>query len=449
MSNPFLAGLTEKRQAKTDLIEATLNAAAESDRDLTEAELANVEALSTEARKLDERITVIAEIETRNAKAAELAAKIDGATETRATGGARITSEEPTYSVRSEHNFLTDALNASFGWDSDAQQRMNRYNREVSIERRDIDTSNFAGLVVPQYLVDMYAPLARAGRPTADIVRKHALPAQGMTVNISRVTTGVGVEYQAAENDIATETNMDDTLLTVNVNTLTGMQDVSKQAILRGAMVEEVVLADLVKAYHTKLDFGILNGTGSSGTPTGLTTLSGTVSVTYTDATPTVAELYPKLLDGIQQIQSSIFQGPSHIIMHPRRLGWLLAATDTTGRPLVVPVANGPMNAAGTYSGLGYGQSGQYSIVGLPIITDANVATNLGAGTNQDEIYIVAADELHLWEAPGQPTYVRFEQPDGRNAIRIVMFGFSAFTAGRYPKATAKIGGTGLVTPTF
>jgi hypothetical protein len=107
------------------------------------------------------------------------------------------------------------------------------------------------------------------------------------------------------------------------------------------------------------------------------------------------------------------------------------------------------MNAAGTFSGLGYGQSGQYSMVGLPIITDANVATNLGAGTNQDEIYIVAADEMHLWESPGQPTYVRFEQPDGKVAVRIVMFGFSAFTAGRYPKAIAKIGGTGLVTPTF
>ena len=448
MSNPFLSALTEKRQAKTDLIEATLNAAHEADRDLTEAELTNIEALGVEARKLDERIAQIADLEARNAKAAELAAKVDASLETR-VGGARVTSEEPTYHERSTNDFLTDALNAQFGWDGEAQARITRYNREVALERRDVGTANFAGLVVPQYLVDMYAPLARAGRPTADISRKHVLPPQGMSVNISRVTTGTATDYQAAENDTATETNIDDTLLTVSVNTIAGMQDVSKQAILRGANVEEVVLADLVNAYHTQLDNGILNGSGSSGQPTGLTNLSGAVSVTYTDASPTVAELYPKILDAVQQIQSNVFMGPSHIIMHPRRLGWLLAATDTTGRPLVVPNANGPMNATGTYSGLGYGQSGQYSIVGLPIITDANVATNLGAGTNQDEIYVVAASEMHLWEAAGQPTYVRFEQPDGKVAVRIVLFGFSAFTAGRYPKAVAKIGGTGLVTPSF
>jgi len=226
------------------------------------------------------------------------------------------------------------------------------------------------------------------------------------------------------------------------------MQDVSKQAILRGANIEDVVLSDLISAYNTKLDFGILNGSGSSGEPTGMATAL-TAVVTYTDASPTVAELYPKIVDGIQRVQSAVFAGPSHIIMHPRRLGFLLAATDTTGRPLVVPNANGPMNATGTYSGLGYGQSGQYSMLGLPIITDANVTTTSGTGTNEDQIFVVSADELHLWEAPQMPTYVRFEQPDGKVAIRIVLFGFSAFTAGRRPLAGAIIGGTGLVTPTF
>jgi hypothetical protein len=135
--------------------------------------------------------------------------------------------------------------------------------------------------------------------------------------------------------------------------------------------------------------------------------------------------------------------------MHPRRLGFLLSGTDTTNRPLVVPNANGPMNATGTYGNLGYGLAGQYSILGLPIITDANVPTNLGAGTNEDEIYVVDANELHLWETQDAPMYVRFEQPDGRVAIRIVLFGFAAFTGERYPKAVSRITGTGLVAPTF
>ena len=447
--NSFLDQLSNKRVQKMELIDATLTRAADEDRDISDIEDANVKALALEIEKLDARIQQVSEIETRKQAANELAKRVEVSTpETREAGGWKVTSEEPTYHARGANSFLSDAIASEFNNNYEAAERINRYNREITLQKRDVGTAAFAGLVVPQYLIDLYANLARAGRPVADICRKHVLPAQGMTVNISRVTTGTAVGYQAAENDTATETNIDDTLLTVNVNTISGMQDVSKQAILRGANIEDVVLSDLISAYNTKLDFGILNGSGSSGEPTGMTTALTQV-VTYTDASPTVAELYPKIVDAIQRVQSNVFSGPSHIIMHPRRLGFLLAATDTTGRPLVVPNANGPMNATGTFSGLGYGQSGQYSMLGLPIITDANVTITNGTGTNEDLIYVVSADELHLWEAPQMPTYVRFEQPDGKVAIRIVLFGFSAFTAGRRPLAGAIIGGTGLVTPTF
>ena len=447
--NSFLNQLSDKRVQKMELIDATLTRAADEDRDISDIEDANVKALALEIEKLDARIQQVSEIETRKQAANELAKRVEVSTpETREAGGWKVTSEEPTYHARGANSFLSDAIASEFNNNYEAAERINRYNREITLQKRDVGTAAFAGLVVPQYLIDLYANLARAGRPVADICRKHVLPAQGMTVNISRVTTGTAVGYQAAENDTATETNIDDTLLTVNVNTISGMQDVSKQAILRGANIEDVVLSDLISAYNTKLDFGILNGSGSSGEPTGMTTALTQV-VTYTDASPTVAELYPKIVDAIQRVQSNVFSGPSHIIMHPRRLGFLLAATDTTGRPLVVPNANGPMNATGTFSGLGYGQSGQYSMLGLPIITDANVTITNGTGTNEDLIYVVSADELHLWEAPQMPTYVRFEQPDGKVAIRIVLFGFSAFTAGRRPLAGAIVGGTGLVTPTF
>ena len=447
--NSFLNQLSDKRVQKMELIDATLTRAADEDRDISDIEDANVKALALEIEKLDARIQQVSEIETRKQAANELAKRVEVSTpETREAGGWKVTSEEPTYHARGANSFLSDAIASEFNNNYEAAERINRYNREITLQKRDVGTAQFAGLVVPQYLIDLYANLARAGRPVADICRKHVLPAQGMTVNISRVTTGTAVGYQAAENDTATETNIDDTLLTVNVNTISGMQDVSKQAILRGANIEDVVLSDLISAYNTKLDFGILNGSGSSGEPTGMSTALTQV-VTYTDASPTVAELYPKIVDAIQRVQSNVFSGPSHIIMHPRRLGFLLAATDTTGRPLVVPNANGPMNATGTFSGLGYGQSGQYSMLGLPIITDANVTITNGTGTNEDLIYVVSADELHLWEAPQMPTYVRFEQPDGKVAIRIVLFGFSAFTAGRRPLAGAIVGGTGLVTPTF
>ena len=55
-------------------------------------------------------------------------------------------------------------------------------------------------------------------------------------------------------------------------------------------------------------------------------------------------------------------------------------------------------------------------------------------------------DESYLWEDQGsQPLYVRFEQPDGNIAIRTVVFGFSAYSAGKYPTAFSAITGTGLI----
>jgi hypothetical protein len=178
----FLTQLQEKRNSKNELIDATLNRAAEEDRDLNEIEVANVSALALEIEKLDARIEQISEIETRKTAANELAKRVEVSTPNATpVGGWKVTSEEPTYHARGKNSFLADAMNAEFSRDFEAQERITRYNRELQVEKRDVGTAAFAGLVVPQYLVDLYAPLARAGRPVADICRKHVLPAQGMT----------------------------------------------------------------------------------------------------------------------------------------------------------------------------------------------------------------------------------------------------------------------------
>jgi HK97 family phage major capsid protein len=452
MSNTFLTSLREKRESKTSLIQATLDRAAEEARDLSEVELANVEALNLEIKKLDERIEQMSDIEIRNQKAADLAAKVDANIEPKKearAGGFIVTSEALTYSERSSNDFLTDALKAQFKTDGEASARIARHQQEMAIEKRAVGTSNFAGLVVPQYLVDLYAPLARAGRPFADAARKHQLPTQGMSVVISKINTGTTTAYQTSQNTAAVSQDIADNTLTVNVNTIAGQQSVSKQALLRGYNIEGIVLGDLIRDYHTKLDNSLLNGSGSNGQPLGLLNMTTGVLVTYTATTGTVAGLYPKVADAIQQIQSNIYVNPNAVIMHPRRLGFLLAGVDSSNRPLIVPQAYNPMNAMGTGNGTpSYGNSG-YSILGLPIIVDANIATNVGAGTNQDTIFVVDLNETHLWEEAAAPTYVTFEEPSGKVAINIVLFGMSAFTAERYPKAIAQINGTGLATPSF
>ena len=443
--NPFLTRLHEQRSQKADLIDATLNRAAEENRDISDVETANVAALAKEIEKLDERIAQVTDIETRKAAAAELARKVDGAkVEKRDAAPARVTREERTYRPDGDHSFLKDAFAAQVLGDIDARERIARHQHEEKIEKRDVTSAAFAGLVVPQFLTDLAAPFARAGRPFMDASRKHSLPANGLTLSISRVTTGSAVAVQS-EGSAVQETNIDDTKLDVTVNTIAGQQNVSRQALERGTGIDSLVMADLVSAYHTTLDKQYVDTNAASLTAT------ITQVVTYTDGSPTVGELYPKILDCVQRIQTNYFGGPNFILMHPRRLAWILAAVDSTGRPLAVPTQNGPMNATAVGNGsVVYGNSG-YTIAGLPVITDANVRTNNGTGENEDVIIIGNTQESHLWEtAGGSPFMLRFEDVKSAELeVKMVVYGYSAYTAGRYPNAFALIGGTGLVTPTF
>ena len=106
--------------------------------------------------------------------------------------------------------------------------------------------------------------------------------------------------------------------------------------------------------------------------------------------------MVPVLADAVQRVQSNVYRGPSHIVMHPRRWGWFQAALDSSSRPLVTPTAAGPSNATGLGISQGYGETAGY-LLGLPVVTDASIPTNLGAGTNEDTILVVAASELFLW----------------------------------------------------
>lgn len=367
----------------------------------------------------------------------------------------RGSRHESVYRRDGRHSFFADAFRFQRMHDPAARERLESHGREMEevlrdrqIELRDVGTGAFAGLTIPQFLVDLFAPLARAGRPFANSVRSLRLPDSGMVISISRITTGSAAAVQATENAAVQETNIDDTKLDVDVRTIAGMQDVSRQALERSEMVDEVVFADLVADYHTKLNASVLNDDGTAGTHLGVRSVAGINAVTYTDATPTVGEIYAKLADAIQQIDSGLFRPPSAIWMHPRRWGWFVAALDSQNRPLVVPVA--PQNPVGVGDANGYGQV-VGSVLGLPVITDANLPTTLGAGVNEDVILVGRADDFLLWEeGDGMPRQVRFEETLGGNlTVKLVVYGYSAFTAGRYPEAAATIGGTGLVAPTF
>lgn len=445
----FLDKVIERRDEVKVEMDAILEAVATEDRtDLTDEETAKVDTLVEESRSLDTKIEKFKTQADADAKASEIRSSVASVAMPRNVGGATVTSEPRTYTERSENSFIKDAYNAQFKNDYNANERLARHMREEEIERRDVGTGAFEGLVVPQYLIDLAAPLARAGRPFADLgVSTHVLPPSGMTLNISRQTTGTATAIQATENAAVQETDSDDTLLTINVRTIAGQQDISRQAVERGTGIDAFIAQDLVRAWHTNLDNQILNGAGTSGTILGLDASSGN-AVTYTTASPTIQLLYPKLADAINQIQTNAFMNPTHWVMHPRRMAYLLAGVDGQNRPLLVPAANGAMNAMGGGAGIPqYGNSG-YQLMGLPVIVDANVTTT--DSSTRDKIYCITQAENHLWEQPGSPFSLRFDATGAGNlTVKTVIYGYAAFSAGRYPLANSIIAGTGLAAPTF
>src|SRR5262245_24424760 len=178
---------------------------------------------------------------------------------------ARVGQEERTYHAgndRTGAQFLRDVARQYLRIDPHAEERLARHMHEERIERAaylqraagDTTTVNWAGLVVPQFLTDLYAPAIAALRPFANICNQHELPPSGMTVNISRVTTAASVALQATELTAVSATSLDDTLLTENVQTAAGQQTMSRQAIDRGTGIESVVMDDLFRRYATTLD---------------------------------------------------------------------------------------------------------------------------------------------------------------------------------------------------
>jgi HK97 family phage major capsid protein len=447
-----IAAKLDERNAKADQL-AELRDADTTDEDAVTAARSAKDALDAEIDALVARRDELTAEKERDDAVARLQAEVQtsGVTRTEAPAAVRVGQEERTYRPdedRTGSQFLLDIGRAALG-DVSATSRLARHMHEEQVERgitveRAAGTGAFAGLVVPQYLTELYAPAAKANRPFANVCNQHELPPSGMTVNISRITTGTSAAVQSSENSGVSETNIDDTLLSPAVQTAAGQQTLSRQAIERGTGVEGVMLDDLFRAYHTNIDSTLLNQATN-----GLTNVA--TGVTYDDTSPTAAELYPKIIAALAGVEGALLDqdpGDNIAVMHSRRWYWLQSVVGTSF-PFVqqpgIDSQNGMANLAAAYG------SGARGVLpnGTVVIVDNNIATNLGSGTNEDEIYVGSRREFHLWEDPTAPMLIRAEQTAAASlGVLFVVYGYFAYTHARYAHAR-KVAGTGLVTPTF
>lgn len=460
----FLRSQRDTLQQERDGLQVELDGIVESAESekrsaLTDEELSKFDELRAgingkdeEIRKMDERITEAEEREARASREAEVRAE-HGQTGERSESrsGTRVGSEPSTYRKDGRASYFRDLVSVNLNRPDmrSAMERLQRNNQEVAVESRALSTTDGAGgdFVPPLWMINDYVELARTARPTADRVRNETLPAGTDTVSVPKIVTGTAVAEQATQNTAVQNTDATTGAVSANVATLAGQQIIPVQLIEQSPLnMDSILLADLAADYAAKVDLFVLNNNAAG--KKGLLQEAGTNAVTYTSGAPTVALLWPKLADAIQQVTTNRFLPPDTIVMHPRRWAYLIASVDSTGRPLIVSGGQPTQNALGTATGVASANGVVGNIQGLDVVLDPQIPTNLGAGTNQDPIIVFRAADSILWE--GSPNAEAFRETKADQlSVLLRFYRYAAFTTARYAKSVSVVNGTGLVAPTF
>jgi HK97 family phage major capsid protein len=440
----------ERDRLKTQMNALLENVKREQRDSLTPDETQRFDQFKDAIDDIDYQVRQARQEEQRAQRAGELAARYGQTGEQRDRGMLSVSSNEPTYRRHDPQSpsWIRDMVDVSLRSDPDAAERLRRNNREVAMETRALSTTDGAGgdFVPPLYMVQEFIRLARPGRVVANRVRNAPLPGGTDAITLPRLATGTAVAEQATQNTAVQNTDATTNSVTANVATIAGQQVVSVQLVEQSPInMDEELLRDLLADLAVKVDAFVINNNAAG--KRGLLNVTGANAITYTDASATVGELYPKLADAIQQISTTRYLPPDAIFMHPRRWAWILSAVDTQTRPLAVPAANAPQNviaAVGSVTAEGFVGSMQ----GLPVFVDPNIPVTLGTGTNEDRIIVARTDDVVLYESA--PRAEAFREPLAANlSILLRVYEYVALQSERYPKSLSVIGGTGLIPPVF
>jgi HK97 family phage major capsid protein len=464
-----LAALLNERAELAAKRDAVLAGPTEEKRDLTAEEAKAFEeartAIIAHDEKINEaraRISVLEEDEKRQAAVDQLAADLGRNAQPSPHSPARTTDPD-FYPRHGDRSYFRDLMNAQMFGNREANERLARNDQQVAdqIKERIQRGEQFIGsraltttdggigeFVPPLWMIDEYVRLARAGRVFADQLRPVPLPPGTDSINLPRLATGTAVAEQATQNTAVQNTDATTNSISSGIATIAGQQVVSVQLLEQsplGAQLDNILLADLAADYATKLDVFALSNNASG--KLGVLSVSGISAVAFTTGSPTVPLAYAKFADAIQRVATNRFLPAQKIFMHPRRWAWFLAALDTSNRPLVVPAAQNPQNAAGTETDLSAeGYVG--TLQGLPVYQDPNIPTGLGAGTNEDIVIVARTDDIILFEST--PRSEAFREPlAAQLSVLLRFYNYASIQAGRYPKSISTIGGTGFVAPTF
>jgi HK97 family phage major capsid protein len=255
----------------------------------------------------------------------------------------------------------------------ESRSRLAEHTAELATteSRTGLDTTlgDGGGFVPPAYLLELWTPFARAGKPLLNLIPKAVLP-QTMTVNVPKIIAGSQVAVQATQNTTVTEVDLEDDYVTGNVVTLAGNQTVSLQLLNQCPIsFDSVVFQDLMAAHAQVSDYQTIYGSGTNGQLLGLTNIDGVQTTSF--AGTTTQNIYDALAQAFNMVWTTRYAAPDYLVVHPIVWADWLSKLDNEERPLFAPHTQGPWNAAGIQDNIN-AQGVVGSILGLQVVVDFN-----------------------------------------------------------------------------
>lgn len=347
------------------------------------------------------------------------------------------------YRKGGKESFYEDLANAQTRGDSEARERLvvnDRYRADkLKRESRAGETTVVGAggeFAPPLWQIDQFIALARPKRTFADLVNNVALPDGVSSISLPKVATGTATATQGTQNTGVNVQDITTTSVSTGITTVAGGAVISQQLLDQSPIsMDDVITADLARDLAGKIDAAVIAAVAG---------VSGLNAITYTNASPTSLLFGTFVQQGIDQILQGNFTNPDAIVMRPDRWGRLLAYGDNSGRPLVVPnAAYGRFNQLGVANGVqNQGVAGEYR--GVPVYLDPLIPNNLGAGTNQDEAFVLDSKQVFLYESPTKIEAFR-ETYANQLSLFVRIYEYYGIIANRLPKTISVISGTGMI----
>jgi HK97 family phage major capsid protein len=318
-------------------------------------------------------------------------------------------------------------------------------------------------LVVPRYMQELFAETRRQGNALRSYGWLNVHPVDG--TNQIYLPKGGGTATVSIVGEGQTKPSADQTYsqIAVSIYTVAGISKQSKQLAMDSSPtvldLSTRELGTLLGNYEEQLEIagtgtgqplGILNVTGLAIAPGGSDTVNGGVTTSAT-----AQNIIDQILNAVVAVETQYYAPPNGVLMHPRRLAFLLKGKDTATnylfnrggtfrQPTAAPLLD-------TVTSMSSGTSTPpYDLFGLPIGTSTNIPTNNNYGaagsSDQDAIIVGAWQEAHVFQR--QDVTLDTSDVAGTafetNQVWIRAEERFGFTAARYPTAFAVVFGKGL-----